>query len=127
MKLKTSLIAAIAVVGGVALSGCASSDNALTTSSVTQTKAAKFDPACVTLTAKIDGLRQEGTMDRLAKVANGKSNSTRVKRSALAKAAELDRANASFQAKCSTFKPAASSSATTATVVPAGNQQPAML
>ena len=113
MKLNIRFIAAVAMTCAVALGGCASTDNALSTSSVNQTKVAKFDPACVSLTAKIDSLRKEGTMARLAKVANGKSNSTRVKRSALAKAAELDNANAAFQAKCSTIKPAA-----TATVKP---------
>ena len=110
-------IMSIAVFTVLALGGCANNGNGLTTASLVEqdvAKTSKFDPACVSLTAKIDGLRKEGTMARLAKVSEGKTRSTLVKRAALAKAAELDRANAEFQAKCSTFKPTTTARATTA-------------
>ena len=114
MKHNTRVVALVTTLGALVLGGCANSDNGLTTASLTQptvAKAATIDPACVSLTAKIDGLRKEGTMSRLAKVSKGKSRSTFVKRTALAKAAELDSANAEFQAKCSTFKPATTAAA----------------
>ncbi len=114
MKHGTRILAIAVSLSALALAGCANSSNPLTTASLADTKVAQksaFDPACVGLTAKIDGLRKEGTMARLAKVSKGRSNTTRVKRTALAKAAELDQANAQFQAKCSTVKPAMSASA----------------
>ena len=106
MKYSIGYVAGIAAVSAIALGGCANANNPLTTASIDQTKmvkAKKLDPACVALTAKIDGLRKDGIMLRLAKVSKGKTTSTRVKRSALAKAAELDQANAEFQAKCSRY------------------------
>ncbi len=118
MKHGTRILAIAFSLSALALAGCANNGNPLTTASLADSKVAQkaaFDPACVSLTAKIDGLRKEGTMARLAKVSKGKSSTTRVKRTALAKAAELDLANAQFQAKCSTVKPAMSASAGTST------------
>lgn len=65
----------------------------------------KVDPACVALTSRIDALRKEGVTDRMEKAAAGKGATVNVKRASLAKAAELDKANAEFQAKCSTITP----------------------
>jgi hypothetical protein len=58
----------------------------------------RVDPQCVTLTSQIDQLRKEGTIERLEKVAAGKSDNVQVKRTAIAKQAELNKANAEFQA-----------------------------
>ena len=108
-SVKTAM-SAMTLASAMIIGGCANSGNSLTTASLNQAgkqaSAQTVNPACISLTAKIDNLRKEGTMDRLAKVAQGKGRATMVKRSALAKAAELDRANAEFQAKCSTIKPA---------------------
>ena len=113
--------AVIITFSALILGGCAQNGNPLTTASLSQPKVAKpatFDPACVSLTAKIDGLRNEGTMGRIAKIAQGKRAVIRVKRTALAKAAELDQANAEFQAKCSTVKPAMSAGVHSGTARP---------
>lgn len=97
------------------LAGCAN-DGALgtsnlTTAAVTPVAAPKVDPACVTLAAQIDQLRQEGTIDRLQQASQGKSASVQVKRASLAKQADLNRVNAEFQAKCATIAPKASTAA----------------
>jgi hypothetical protein len=100
------------VVAALALGACAgdSMPNLFQTASVAppaeQTAAAapprtsRVDPACVTLAGQIDGLRKEGTIERLEKVAAGKGDNVQVKRTSLAKQAELNKANAEFQAKC---------------------------
>jgi hypothetical protein len=106
MKLK-SVIAASAVVLSVSLAGCASDGSlALSTGSIGESANAaesKIDPVCVTLMARIDQLRKEGTPERLAKIATGKTKTANVKREALARMTELDKANAEFQQKCSTL------------------------
>lgn len=120
MKYSICNSAVIVTFSALILGGCAQNGNPLATASLSQPKVAKvsFNPACVSLTAKIDGLRDEGTMSRLAKIAKGKSKITRIKRTALAKAAELDQANAEFQAKCSTVKPAMSAAVHNSTTKP---------
>lgn len=107
--------AIIAVSAAAALGGCAS-DNQLQTASVSgpTNTAAKVDPACVALANRIDDLRNEGTVGRLEQAASGKSKNVQVKRTALAKQAELNQANADFQAKCGPKIPRA----TTAQVTP---------
>lgn len=74
----------------------------------------RVDPACVTLASQIEGLRKEGTIDRLEKVAAGKGDNVQVKRTALAKQAELNKANADFQAKCGPRIPTSTQAATPA-------------
>ena len=85
--------------------GCASDGGGLfTTGSVTEpaalTKTASVDPGCTTLASQIDGLRKEGTVDRLEKAADGKSATVSVQRASLNKQAQLNKANADFIAKC---------------------------
>ena len=115
------------------LAGCSSSGgglfsgNPLTTQSIstsptgTSTVAAvpKVDPACYSIAQRIEMLRKDGLTDRLEKASAGKSSTVAVKRTSLAQAAELDRANAEFQAKCSAFGPRPAQTA--AQVAPAGN------
>lgn len=95
----------LAAIGATVVAGCADGTTGLlSTSSIgspaTATAAAKVDPACVALTARIDALRKEGFVERVEKASVGKSASVTVKRESLAKMTELDKANAEFQAKC---------------------------
>jgi hypothetical protein len=83
--------------------GCADNNNLLSTASVAPDKtvvAAKVDPACVALSNQIDALRAEGSVERLEKAAAGKTSNVQVKRTSLAKQAELNKAYADFQTKC---------------------------
>lgn len=120
LTMKTRNIMTIAAaLGALSLAGCASDGSlALQTGSITpETETAqaqpKTDPACAALVARISALRQEGTPSRLEKVAAGKTRTANVKREALAKMAELDKANTEFQLKC------AKAGITTAAVAPA--------
>ena len=63
---------------------------------------AKADPACVPLTSRIDGLRKEGIADKIEKASAKKYKMTQAD---LAKADQLTKANAEFQARCSTLPP----------------------
>lgn len=94
---------------GLALSiaGCAN-DSLFGNSGETAALPAKpaIDPACAPLAAKIDDLRREGVADRVEQAATGKGATVSVKRESLAKVAELNKANAEFQQKCSAYSPA---------------------
>ncbi|MFM7084619.1 MAG: hypothetical protein ACKOW3_06425 [Hyphomicrobium sp.] len=105
------------------LAGCSSDSNPLssgnffssgtnlTTSSVSapaptansqlQMAAPKIDPSCSAISFRIDQLRKEGFVENLEKVSTGKSSLVTIKRDTLAKMAELQKANAEFQTKCS--------------------------
>jgi len=113
---KTPTPFAFAAIGAVLLAGCSSDGSILPASLTTQSigtnaagtavaAAPKVDPACYALSQRIDMLRKDGLTDRLEKASVGKSTTVQVKRTALAQAAELDKANAEFQAKCSAFGP----------------------
>ena len=100
-------------------------NSGLSTASVEKPAA---DPACVALNAKIDGLRKEGVSDRAAQAASAsKASTVQVKRASLAQLAELDKANAEFQSKCSTLGPrpmtAAAPSPVQAAAAPAATAQ----
>jgi len=86
------------LVGALLLAGC-SSDGALlggiTTASIPESS--KIDPACVTLTTQIEGLRKEGIADKVEKAAAKKY---RMKPADLTKADQLNKANAEYQARC---------------------------
>ncbi len=100
------------VFAALALGACASDSmpNLFETASVspsaeqvaaaTPPRASRVDPACATLAGQIDSLRKEGTIERLEKVSTGKGDNVQVKRTALAKQTELNKANAEFQSKC---------------------------
>ncbi len=123
MNTKSSFAIA-AIVSASMLAGCAADGTLLQTGSITDEPATsvaakpKVDPACVALVAKIDGLRQEGTPSRLEKVASGKTPTASVKREALARMSELDKANAEFQAKCSTMGTMAATTPTAPAATP---------
>lgn len=114
MTIRKILISSALLLGSMAAGGCAvdGAGNPLTTSAVIapeKTAAVKIDPACATLTSQIETLRKEGAVERLEKAAEGKGSSVQVKRASLAKQAELNKANADFQAKCGPQTPKAQS------------------
>jgi hypothetical protein len=136
---KSSATLMIAAFGALVVGGCSSSGNpfgdAFTTQSLqtqpppaTVAAAPKIDPACYGLQQRIDMLRKDGVTERIEKASVGKSSTVPVKRASLAQAAELDKANAEFQARCSTLgvrpmqaqlTPGAAPVANTSQVVPA--------
>lgn len=112
---QSSAILTLAACGTLLLAGCSSSSgglfgsNPLTTQSIPATTSntvaatPKVDPACYSIAQRIETLRRDGLTERLEKAAAGKSTNVSVKRTSLQQAAELDKANAEFQAKCSAF------------------------
>lgn len=120
--LKTSVRGTLRVlaplVAGVVLAACASDGGLIETSSIAPTKvvAASVDPQCVTLAQQIETLRGEGSTARLEKAAEGKSGTAVIKRTALQKQSQLNKANADFIAACGPNLP---KSAATPAVAPA--------
>lgn len=118
MEKMTKMVVCVAF-GATMLTGCSSNSglfgNSLTTQSIGMASAgpeatptpvaSKVDPACYSLAQRIDMLRKEGVTERLEKASVGKTTTVAVKRASLAQAAELDKANADFQARCSTLGP----------------------
>ncbi len=124
----------IAALGATLLAGCSSDGNLFGSSLTTQSigtnanstavaAAPRVDPACYSLSQRIDTLRKDGLTDRLEKASVGKSSTVQIKRVSLAQAAELDKANAEFQAKCSAFgpRPPVQTTAQVAPGAPVGN------
>lgn len=110
MKARGFIISSAIAIAALSAGGCAQdgAGNALTTSAVTPEKAmAKPDPACVALSSQIETLRKDTTVENLEKAASGKSKTVQVNRAALGKQAELNKANADFQAKCAPAIPKA--------------------
>jgi hypothetical protein len=108
---------ALTLTLGAALSlGACASDSLLGGGESTATAALPpkpaVDPACTTLAAQIDQLRKDGVVDRVEAAAKGKGTTVSIKRESLGKIAELEKANAEFQAKCSTVpRPATTAAA----------------
>jgi hypothetical protein len=95
------------VLAGLMLAGCAmeGSDGLFTTGSLTGSATAsaeKADPACVTLASRIESLRKDGIPDKIEKAA---AKRYRMTQADLGKADQLTKANAEFQARCSTVMP----------------------
>jgi hypothetical protein len=91
----------LVVVATALMGGCANSGFDLSTASVTPDKtAAKTDPVCASLAGEINTLRGDGTIDKLEKAADGKGAKVSVKRTALQKQAELNKAYGQFQTRC---------------------------
>lgn len=115
----------------IAAAGCAQDGTGLSTASLSgdasksAVTAAKVDPACATLASQIETLRDEGTIDKLEKASSGKSADVRVKRTALAKQAELNKAYADFQTRCGPTIPKAQTAAATPAPTAAAVQQAA--
>jgi hypothetical protein len=97
------------VLAGALLAGCAmeGNDGIFTTGSLTggaQMAADKAnDPACLSLATRIEALRKDGIPDKIEKAAAKRYKMTQAD---LGKADQLNKANAEFQARCSTVKPA---------------------
>jgi hypothetical protein len=89
-----------AVVATALMCGCANSGLDLSTASVTPEKTAKTDPVCASLASEINTLKGDGTIDKLEKAADGKGAKVSVKRTALQKQAELNKAYSQFQTRC---------------------------
>jgi hypothetical protein len=111
--MKKPFATVVTLLSGVTLlAGCSSDGSllppSLTTSSLstssTQTASAtpRVDPACAGLAQRIEALRRDGVIDRAEKASVGKTTTVAVKRASLAQIADLDKANAEFQARCST-------------------------
>lgn len=116
-----SKLGSIIFAAGVAC-GCANSGLDLSTASVASATALKTDPMCVSLANQISTLKGDGTIDRLEKAAAGKSAKVQVKREALQKQAELNKANADFQVRCGpTIPKQVATQATPAASVQAAN------
>ena len=81
----------------VFISGCAQ-DGTLTTGSVN----AAPDPACVKLATQIRALEEQGVTEKVASAAKKKY---KLNSSDLAKVAQLNKANAAFQSRCSNMPP----------------------
>jgi len=94
-------------LAGLMLAGCAmeGSDGLFTTGSLTgnaTASAEKADPACITLASRIETLRKDGIPDKIEKAAVKRYKMTQAD---LGKADQLTKANAEFQARCSTITP----------------------
>jgi hypothetical protein len=90
----------------VLLAGCAGegNDNIFTTGAIgSQGKTARAEPnvdaACISLAARIDGLRRDGIAEKIEKASVKKYKMTQVD---FARADQLIKANAEFQIKCAT-------------------------
>ena len=91
----------------IALAGCAN-DSLMSfgdAGSPTAALPAKptVDPACSSLASRIEGLRKDGVVERVEAAAKGKGSTVSVKRESLGQIADLEKANAEFQARCSTL------------------------
>jgi hypothetical protein len=106
--IRASSKAAVLAVGLMAAACSGNGDNFFTTGSIggeQQVAAApepKVDPTCVTLTSRIEALRKEGVAEKIEKASNKKYKLTHAD---LGKADQLTKANAEFQAHCSTLTP----------------------
>jgi PBP1b-binding outer membrane lipoprotein LpoB len=100
------------VLATLLLAGCASEgggfSNPFTTGSVANTDtpqataAPRVDPQCVALVSRIETLRKDGISEKIEKAAAKKYKMTAAD---AAKADQLNKANADFQARCSTITP----------------------
>lgn len=110
-KLAAVLVAAL--IAGCAQDGTLAVNN-LNTASINppdgSQQAAKPDALCRTLASQIAALNKDGIADKVSKAAVKKY---KMKPADLAKADELNKANAEFQAKCSSYPPTATMAAAT--------------
>lgn len=91
----------LVVVATALVCGCANGGLDLSTGSLSpQQTAAKPDPVCASLTNQINALKSDGTIDRLEQAADGKTTKVSVKRTALQKQTELNKAYAQYQTRC---------------------------
>jgi hypothetical protein len=91
------------VLGGVLLAGCAEGNDGLFTTGSLTGGPEKSDPACMSLATRIEALRKDGIPDKIEKAAAKRYKMTQAD---LGKADQLTKANAEFQARCSSVKTA---------------------
>lgn len=96
------------LLSAMLLAGC-SGDGSLLGGGITTASVPppSVDPVCVSLTAEIDGLRKDGVAENIEKAAAKKYKMTNKD---LAKADQLNKANADFQNRCG-LKPAGTTTA----------------
>jgi hypothetical protein len=99
-KLAAILIAALAA--GCAQDGTLASLNTGSINPPDGSQQAASNPVCLTLASQIAALNKDGISDKVEKAAAKKY---KMKSADLAKANELNKANAEFQAKCSSYPP----------------------
>ncbi len=114
-----STVILVAFGAALGVSGCANDTLMSLTPQTSEPTAAlppkpKFDPACPALASRIEALRREGVVGRLEAASKGKGSNVQVKRASLAQMTELDKANAEFQTKCSTYPTVTSPAAASA-------------
>lgn len=99
--------ASLVVIATALMCGCANGGFDLSTASISpqQTAAAKTDPVCASLASQINALKSDGTIDRLEHAAEGKTSKVSIKRTALQKQAELNKAYSQFQTRCAPAVP----------------------
>jgi hypothetical protein len=114
------------VAAGLVLAGCSgeSTDGLFTGSLANNTQTAsapepKVDPVCVSLVARIEGLRREGVGDKIEKAAAKRYKMTVAD---LGKADQLTKANAEFQLRCSTVTPSGTTAQTPSGPAPAAKK-----
>jgi hypothetical protein len=96
----------LVVIGTALMCGCANGGFDLSTASISpQQTAAKSDPVCASLANQINTLKADGTIDKLEKAAEGKTSKVSIKRTALQKQAELNKAYSQFQTRCGAGAP----------------------
>ncbi|MFA5958326.1 hypothetical protein [Hyphomicrobium sp.] len=96
----------LVVVATALVCGCANSGFDLSTASISpQQTVAKTDPVCTSLASQINSLKADGTIDKLEQAAEGKTSKVSIKRTALQKQAELNKAYAQFQTRCGPVVP----------------------
>jgi hypothetical protein len=117
IRASSALVIATILLAGCAADGSNSFSNPFTTGSVANsengqqaTAAPKVDPQCVALISRIETLRKEGITEKVEKAANKKYKMTAAD---AAKADQLNKANADFQARCSTITPSSVSAQAT--------------
>lgn len=95
--------AGLVVIATALVCGCANGGFDLSTASISpqQTAAAKPDPVCTSLANQINALKSDGTIEKLEKAAEGKTSKVSIKRTALQKQAELNKAYGQYQTRCS--------------------------
>jgi hypothetical protein len=128
--MKALSASAVAILATLTFAGCAQ-DGTLTTgaldSSMTPTAGPdpKNDPVCLTLASQIEALKKDGVPEKVSKAAAKKY---KMKTADLAKADELNKAHAEFQARCSAYPPsadiAAATPAETAPATKVANKKP---
>lgn len=108
---------AFVIATAVIAAGCADGNLGLSTQALGPET--KVDPVCVSLASQITSLQSDGTIERLEKAADGKTSKVQIKRAALQKQAELNKANSDYRARCGRAAPPAAAAQQSASVAPA--------